>query len=217
MRELHLDDSQDASYRRRLISLVDSIDPYDELEHTQRETVRRWLRGGAPVCRTSPPDVPDPHLVSYFVVLDEARLDVLLVAHRKAGLWLPPGGHVEPREDPWDTVVRECREELDVRAVPASLEWHPAVLPHDGEDTRERSHTDVSLWFVLALPRSSLVSFDREEFEAVRWVPLTGVLEEAAETLDPHLHRFAAKVLGRVASGRVASGCRVASGPPRGP
>ncbi|MFE5112552.1 hypothetical protein [Streptomyces sp. NPDC056663] len=28
---------------------------------------------------------------------------MLLVAHRKAGLWLPAGGHVEPGEDPWRT------------------------------------------------------------------------------------------------------------------
>lgn len=30
--------------------------------------------------------------MSYFVVLDAERGELLLVAHRKAGLWLPPGG-----------------------------------------------------------------------------------------------------------------------------
>jgi hypothetical protein len=54
------------------------------------------------------PDVPTMHLVSYLVALDEARGELLLVAHRTAGLWLPSGGHVEPMEDPWDTVLREC-------------------------------------------------------------------------------------------------------------
>lgn len=36
-------------------------------------------------------------------------------------MWLPPGGHVEPGEDPWQTVVRECREELHIDAVPSSV------------------------------------------------------------------------------------------------
>jgi hypothetical protein len=31
------------------------------------------------------------------------------------------GGHVEPMEDPWDTVLRECREELHTEAVPSTF------------------------------------------------------------------------------------------------
>ena len=44
---------------------------------------------------------------------------VLLVNHRKLGVWLYPGGHVEEGETPDEAVVREVREEtgLDVRIV----------------------------------------------------------------------------------------------------
>ncbi|MFE4718607.1 hypothetical protein ACFRLW_19610 [Streptomyces sp. NPDC056728] len=41
------------------------------------------------------------HLLSYFVVPDNSCGQLLLVAHLKAGLWLPAGGHVESGEDPW--------------------------------------------------------------------------------------------------------------------
>jgi ADP-ribose pyrophosphatase YjhB (NUDIX family) len=37
---------------------------------------------------------------------------MLLVDHQNAGLWLPPGGHVEIAEHPRATVARELREEL---------------------------------------------------------------------------------------------------------
>ena len=39
---------------------------------------------------------------------------VLLHQHRKLGIWLPPGGHVEPAELPDEAAVREVREETGV-------------------------------------------------------------------------------------------------------
>jgi ADP-ribose pyrophosphatase YjhB (NUDIX family) len=40
---------------------------------------------------------------------------VLLLFHPKLGLWLPPGGHVEPGELPDEAAVREVLEETGVR------------------------------------------------------------------------------------------------------
>lgn len=44
----------------------------------------------------------------------------LLHWHRKNQMWLPPGGHIEPGEDPAQAVLREVREEtgLDTEIVP---------------------------------------------------------------------------------------------------
>jgi 8-oxo-dGTP pyrophosphatase MutT (NUDIX family) len=56
------------------------------------------------VFRRVKPATPDPHLVSYFVPIDQPCGRILLVEHRLAGLWLPPGGHVEPGEHPLRTV-----------------------------------------------------------------------------------------------------------------
>lgn len=36
---------------------------------------------------------------------------VLLHKHRKLGLWLPPGGHIEPDELPDEAAIREVEEE----------------------------------------------------------------------------------------------------------
>ena len=46
---------------------------------------------------------------------------VLLVNHINAGLWLPPGGHVEPDEHPAQTASREALEELGIAERPASF------------------------------------------------------------------------------------------------
>jgi 8-oxo-dGTP pyrophosphatase MutT (NUDIX family) len=47
-------------------------------------------------------------VVSAFIV---HRGRVLLVEHKKLGLWMPPGGHIEPGELPDEALAREIREE----------------------------------------------------------------------------------------------------------
>ncbi|MEX0763067.1 MAG: NUDIX domain-containing protein [Dehalococcoidia bacterium] len=58
------------------------------------------------------------HFVSTgFVVHNDA---VLLHWHRKVQAWLPPGGHIEPNEDPVQSTLREVQEEtgMDVAIAP---------------------------------------------------------------------------------------------------
>lgn len=55
---------------------------------------------------------------------------VALHVHKRLGLWLQPGGHVEHDEDPAAAAVRESQEELGL----------DAVHPHDGP---QLIHLDV--------------------------------------------------------------------------
>ncbi|WP_328877318.1 NUDIX hydrolase [Streptomyces sp. NBC_00299] len=187
--------SSDSRLRARLIGLVNGIAPWDDLERAHLRLAGAWLSSGAPVHRTRKPDVPETHLVSYFVVLDAERGELLLVAHRKAGLWLPPGGHVEPGEDPWAAVERECREELGIPAVASDITGeHPLFLTV----TRTRGqgeHTDVSLWYVITADARTLTSYDEEEFTAIRWLTHEQVLAESLDSMDPHMHRFTRKLM----------------------
>ncbi|MEU6997777.1 NUDIX domain-containing protein [Nonomuraea sp. NPDC046570] len=191
-------ETDDRLARTRLTELLGAVEPWDEQERADLTAVTEWVTGGAPLYRVRKPDVPATHLVSYFVVQDEERGELLLVSHRKAGLWLPSGGHVEPLEHPWDTVVRECREELRIEAVPSAISGE---RPFFVTSTRTRGpgpHTDVSLWFVLRAEAGDITSFDEEEFEAIRWLPLPQVLSHPLESLDPHMHRFTRKLLAAV-------------------
>ncbi len=129
--------------------------------------------------------------MSYFVPLDAAGRSVLLGDHVKSGLWLPPGGHVEEREDPRDTVRREALEEL---GIPAS--FHPRVGAREPffltstPTLGERSHVDVSLWFVLDCRRDVELRPDRREFRSVRWYNNDEHLEWPSDRFDPQMTRY---------------------------
>ena len=60
---------------------------------------------------------PQRHFVATGYVVYEGR--TLLLLHKKLGLWLPPGGHIDEGELPEDAALREIREEtgLEVELV----------------------------------------------------------------------------------------------------
>jgi ADP-ribose pyrophosphatase YjhB (NUDIX family) len=58
------------------------------------------------------PDITRDFTATTFVVW---RNGVLLHQHKKYGVWLPCGGHIEPHELPDDAAVREVLEESGVR------------------------------------------------------------------------------------------------------
>ena len=136
--------ADDGVQRARLLDVLAEIVPADALEREHLEATRAWTGSGAEVYRREAIDVPSTHLVVYFVPLDSggnaAGGQILLVAHRKAGLWLPAGGHVEPGEDPWDTVARECEEELHVPAVPHPGTSHTGVPEREPDPPRTGPH-----------------------------------------------------------------------------
>ena len=173
--------------RQQIRNEITSILPFDALERAHVADAIAWVDSGLPLCRVAKPDQPPKHLVSYFVVVDGGH--VLLVDHRNAQLWLPPGGHVEPGEHPRRTVVRELEEEL---GFVASHEIEaPLLVTATTTVGLSPGHTDVSLWYVVRADRNQAIRFDEREFSAVRWFPFA---EVPLERSDPHMHRFLVKL-----------------------
>lgn len=66
-----------------------------------------------PVRNEPPNERPGRHFTVAVFVVWEGK--VLLHLHRKLGMWLPPGGHIERDELPDDAAVREVLEETGLR------------------------------------------------------------------------------------------------------
>jgi 8-oxo-dGTP diphosphatase len=173
----------------RVRALVEQILPFDSLEAQHLAETLSWIDSGAQIFRLQKPATLPKHLVSYFVVFDAKAQKVLLVDHKKALLWLPAGGHVEPDEDPADTVRRECREELGIDA----RFWRetPIFLTCTVTVGLTAGHTDVSLWYVILGDVDHPYVYDTDEFNGIKWFGLDDIPFDRA---DPHMQRFVEKL-----------------------
>lgn len=177
--------------RSALTEVVGSLSAFDKLEHQHIHETTFWIQSGAPIFRVEKPDIPAKHLVTYFVLFDEEARAILLVDHKKAQLWLPPGGHVEKDEHPCDTVMRECFEELGIEA--AFWKEDPFFLTSTVTVELTAGHTDVTLWYILKGSQHTAYSFDTEEFSAIKWFHFDEIPYEKS---DPHMQRFINKLEG---------------------
>jgi 8-oxo-dGTP diphosphatase len=175
--------------RTTIATIINSITPFDTIEHQHIDETLKWINSGADIFRIKKPDTPPKHLVSYFVLYDKKQKKVLLVDHKNACLWLPSGGHVEIDEHPSVTVERECIEELGINAD----FWHPDPFFITTTITvgLTAGHTDVSLWYILNGNAETDLAFDKGEFNTVAWFDFNDIPFERS---DPHMRRFIQKL-----------------------
>lgn len=180
--------------RQTVRQLAAGVIPVDEAEAAQQRQVLAWIDSGAPLFRTVKPATPPQHLVVYFALLDDADRSVMLVDHVKSQSVLFAGGHVDDREDPRVSVLREADEELRIAAEFHDIAGDRPFFVSVTQTRGAHTHTDVTLWFVLAASRHWRIEPDGVEFTAVRWLPLDST-DWTAEHFDPHMARFATKLI----------------------
>ncbi len=127
----------------------------------------RWLAALAHPDALRRDHRPD-HVTASALVLDGSATATLLVLHRKVGLWLQPGGHVDDVDVSLAAAaLREAQEEtglpgLTTDPVPVALDRHPAPCG-------ARDHLDVQ--FLLQARGRPDPTVSGESID-VRWWPV---------------------------------------------
>jgi 8-oxo-dGTP pyrophosphatase MutT (NUDIX family) len=102
---------------------------------------------------------------------------VLLVDHKKLGVWLPPGGHVEADENPVEALHREVMEEVGlrievVRPTPPQVDAGTRTLPPpDFLDDHfiSKTHRHVGMFWVARPTGLDGIKFDANELNGLGW------------------------------------------------
>lgn len=174
----------------------------DSIEAEHRRDVLAWIDSGVEIFRLAKPATPPKHLVSYCVLIDSDRREVLLVDHRDAQRWLPTGGHVDPGEHPAKAAARELSEELGVKpTLHPALGGEPQMVTVTETGGLSSGHTDVSLWFVFDGSTGQPIEPDAREFADVRWWPFDDIDPLGDDAFDPHFPRFLSKLTTALAGG----------------
>jgi 8-oxo-dGTP pyrophosphatase MutT (NUDIX family) len=145
-------------------ALLLAREPADAKEDADRRSMLQFLDAlPEPFSR----EQPGAHFTASALVVDEARERTALVHHRKLGIWVQPGGHIDPDEAVEQAALREVREEtglagrleglihLDVHEIPDRPDF-PAhlhldvrfLVVADGELTLSEESHDVQ-WMTL--------------------------------------------------------------------
>lgn len=123
----------------------------------------------------APSDRPRHFTVTGFV----SRRGATALHWHRLGMWLPPGGHVEPNEDPVQAVLREVHEETGLRVeiiptgprfayssppqLPAPAAMAVYDIPRDGQHPGPHQHIDL-IYFTRALEADPALPEDGKDW-----------------------------------------------------
>ena len=120
-------------------------------------------------------DADPVHVTASAIVFGERG--VVLHLHKRLGIWLQPGGHVDPGETPLAAVLREAREETGL-----AVRLHSRSLFHVDVHPAAQGHTHLDLRYLVWAPPDEPAP-GPDESQDVRWFGL----DEAIAIADPGL------------------------------
>jgi 8-oxo-dGTP pyrophosphatase MutT (NUDIX family) len=159
-----------ADPRAPLLAALRRFAPADAEEAKDRDRVVGFVeRYPRPFDRT----IREGHLTGSAITVSADGSRVLLLHHRKLGLWLQPGGHGDPGETTGEEVaLREGFEESGI----AGLALHPGAQRPLDIDVHEipafgaePAHLHLDLRYLVVAPDADGVSPALAELHDIRW------------------------------------------------
>lgn len=159
---------------------VRAVVPADEREAAScQATLERLTWPGDPFDEFG----SDHHVTASAFVLSSRG--VILHVHKRLGIWVQPGGHVDPGEDPVAAARRETLEETGLEAEHTD----PPTLLHVDVHAGPRGHTHYDLRYVLLAPPVDPTPPAGESPE-VHWFDFAAARERCEPTMVSALRKL---------------------------
>jgi 8-oxo-dGTP pyrophosphatase MutT (NUDIX family) len=160
---------------------IERIEPVDEREAASVVmTLDRLSWPGDPFSETE-----NVHHVTASAFVVSAR-GVILHRHRRLGIWVQPGGHIDAGESPEAACLRETKEETGLEARHVD----PVELFHVDVHAGPNAHTHYDLRYVLVAAPEDPEPPEGESPD-VFWFDFTSAIERAEPALAPALAKLA--------------------------
>ena len=116
------------------------------------------------------------HVTASAIVVSDADDKVALHLHKRLGMWLQPGGHIDAGETPAQGALREAEEET---GLPVRHEDGNGLFVHVDVHAGPKGHTHHDLRYVVRAPEVPMNPAEGESPDA-RWF----TWDEAIEIAD---------------------------------
>lgn len=130
----------------------------------------------------------EKHFCVSVYVYNENEQKVLLVKHKKMGLWVQPGGHVEKDESMEEAAVREVFEETGLtvellgKRVPRECDY---ILPLAiQKNIVKDDHVHMDFVYVAKVTGNNELVQNVEETDGIKWYSLNEINDSNFETFD---------------------------------
>jgi 8-oxo-dGTP pyrophosphatase MutT (NUDIX family) len=177
-----LDQARRARIRR-------SVAERSGVDERERDSLERFLRSFDALREPLSQEADLVHVTGSGIVIG-AR-GVVLLKHKRLGIWLQPGGHIDDGEMPWEAALRESAEEtgLDVELCgPLDGDGAPGLV-HVDVHAGGRGHTHLDLRYLIdggdADPDPP-----EDESQEIGWFPWPEAIELADPGLSGALHHL---------------------------
>ena len=162
----------------RLTRLLEQLRAYQPADSSDAGYVARMIELALDAAACERSNFTPGHFTASAFVLNPERQDLVMIHHKKLGIWVQPGGHVEASDpDLMSAARREVLEEVGLGELESFASGDSALFDLDihqipaRKAEPEHEHFDVRFAFVAGA--QSLVASD--EVADLRWVPLSQV------------------------------------------
>ena len=137
-------------------------------EKVKREFLKRLGKGSL-----TRDENPLTHFCVYFAAYDPENQQVFIGHHKKSGLWLFNGGHIDEGELPLEALEREVKEEWGEN-VQLDGGYTPSLLTITEIDNlaKQKCRLHYDIWYFIPLSKNSFIPDENlleKEFHQTGW------------------------------------------------
>ncbi len=168
--------SRDVHTNADIAEILEVLSVRTPVDERERESIEKFLADVPHLVEPYDEALGLVHVTASAIVVSDTGDKVALHLHKRLGMWLQPGGHIDAGETPAQGALREAEEET---GLPVRHEDGNGLFVHVDVHAGPKGHTHHDLRYVVRAPEVPMNPAEGESPDA-RWF----TWDEAIEIAD---------------------------------